>query len=197
MWTIIGVRGERGGGGGGAGLGLQPLEFTSGHFRGKKHVCGQHYLIFGQALENINKITELVHWEPPQKAAHLEHSIAIHSISMAGYVTTQLAFVCGELWAWEASSFYGFWRMTSCDFNAFSSLLTQANLCFLMCLIRNIELICVQIWLIFMRWILVNVALSEEVISFWRSVYKLQVISLSNCALNSLRNIWIVVSSSP
>ena len=33
---------------------------------------------------------------------------AIHSISMAGYVTAVPAFVSGELPAWEVSSFYDF-----------------------------------------------------------------------------------------
>ena len=42
------------------------------------------------------------------QAAYSEHSIhnvAIHSISLAGYVTAGLAFVCGELPTWEVSTF--------------------------------------------------------------------------------------------
>ena len=40
---------------------------------------------------------------------HSEHSIAIHSISMAGYVNAVQAIVCFELPAREASSFCDFW----------------------------------------------------------------------------------------
>ena len=43
------------------------------------------------------------HWEQPRKASHSEYSIAIHSVSVAGYVTAVLAIVCAELCAWEAS----------------------------------------------------------------------------------------------
>ena len=59
----------------------------------------------------FQKITESAHWEPPRKAAYSEHSIAIHSISMAGYVMAVLATVCGELLAWEASSFCDFEKL--------------------------------------------------------------------------------------
>ena len=41
------------------------------------------------------------------EAAYSEHSIAIPSISMAGYVTAVPAFTCGELPTREASSFCG------------------------------------------------------------------------------------------
>ena len=41
-------------------------------------------------------------------AAYLENSIAIHSISMAGYVSAVTAFVCGKLPARVASSFCDF-----------------------------------------------------------------------------------------
>ena len=41
------------------------------------------------------------HWEPPRKAASWEHSIVIHAISKAGYVTTVLAIVRTELRARE------------------------------------------------------------------------------------------------
>ena len=42
---------------------------------------------------HLKKITETAHWEPPRKAAYSEHSIAIRSISKAGYVTTVLAII--------------------------------------------------------------------------------------------------------
>ena len=42
------------------------------------------------------------------EAAYSKHSIAIHSISMAGYVNAVPAFVCIELPAREASSFCDF-----------------------------------------------------------------------------------------
>ena len=67
---------------------------------------------------------------PPRKATNSEHSIAIHSISKAGYVTAVLAIVCTELRAREASSFCDFWQMTSCDFTLFYSFLTQAIMIF-------------------------------------------------------------------
>ena len=42
--------------------------------------------------------------------------VAIHSISMAGYVTAVPAIVHGKLQAQEPSSFCDFGKMTSCDF---------------------------------------------------------------------------------
>ena len=42
---------------------------------------------------------------PIQKS---EHSIAIHSISLMGYVTAVLAFVHAELCAWQGGSFCDF-----------------------------------------------------------------------------------------
>ena len=68
------------------------------------------------AKGNFSKITETARWKPPQKAPYSEHSIAIHSISKAGYVTAVLAIVRAELCAREASSFRDFWKMTSCNF---------------------------------------------------------------------------------
>ena len=50
-----------------------------------------------------------------QKAAYSEHSIAINSVSVVGYVTTTLAFVCCIHRAQEVSSF--------CDVTAFFSFL--------------------------------------------------------------------------
>ena len=59
-----------------------------------------------------------------------EHSIAIHSISMAGYVNAVPAFVCFELPAREASSFCDFWKLTSSDFIAFNLLYDWSKLSF-------------------------------------------------------------------
>ena len=65
---------------------------------------------FGEkAKGNFSKITETARWEPPRKPAYSEHSIAIHSISMAGYVISVLGIVRAELCAREASSFCVFW----------------------------------------------------------------------------------------
>ena len=50
---------------------------------------------------------------------------------MAGYVTAVVAFVYSKLPAREASSFFDFWKITSCDFTAFFSFLTETKLCFL------------------------------------------------------------------
>ena len=60
-------------------------------------------------------------------------SIAIHSVSKAGFVTAVLAIVHTELHAREASSFCDFWKMTSCDFTLFYSFLTQANIIVFRC----------------------------------------------------------------
>ena len=54
------------------------------------------------------KIAETAHRASSAEAAYLEHSIAIHSISMAGYVNTVRAIVCFELPAREASRFCDF-----------------------------------------------------------------------------------------
>ena len=94
-------------------------------FAKKEKKCGEI------AKGNFSKITETTRWEPPRKAAYSEHSIARHSISKAGYVTAVLAIVCNELRAREASSFCDFWKITSCDFTLFHSVLTQSNVCFL------------------------------------------------------------------
>ena len=57
----------------------------------------------------------------PRTWAYSKHSIAIHSISMAGCVNAVRAIVCFELPAREASSFCYFFLLTSCDFIAFIS----------------------------------------------------------------------------
>ena len=72
------------------------------------------------------------------KAAYSELSIAIHSISMSGYVNAVPAFVCFELPAQEASNFCDLLKLTSCDFIAFISCLLEVNFCFLTCLLRII-----------------------------------------------------------
>ena len=73
------------------------------------------------AKGHFSKITETARWEPPRKAAFSEHSIAIHSISKAGYITAVLAVVHTELRAREASSFCDFWKITSYDLTLFYS----------------------------------------------------------------------------
>ena len=83
------------------------------------------------AKGHFSKITETVHRARSMEAAYSEHSIAVHSISIAGYVIPVPAFVCGKLPGREASSFCDFWKLTSCDFTTFFNFLTQANLCFL------------------------------------------------------------------
>ena len=43
--------------------------------------------------------TETAYLEPPQKAVYSKHSIAIHSISMAGYVNRRTGFCpCRAMW---------------------------------------------------------------------------------------------------
>ena len=61
-----------------------------------------------KSQKEIFQKSDTAHREPPQKAAYSEHAMAIHSISMAGYVTTLLAFVCAELRGREMSSFCDF-----------------------------------------------------------------------------------------
>ena len=76
-------------------------------------------------------MTESAHRASSTQAAHSQHSIASHSISMADYVTAVLAFVRGELPAQETSNFCDFFKLTSCNFTTFFSFLAQANICFL------------------------------------------------------------------
>ena len=77
---------------------------------------------------NHKNMTETAHWEPPRKAAYSEHSIeSIRSISVVGYVTPVLAFVRAELRARKGSSFCDFWKITSCDFTSFYSILPPAK----------------------------------------------------------------------
>ena len=85
------------------------------------------------AKRNFLKIPEIGGRASSTEAAYSEHSLAIHSIPMAGYVTVVQAFVWGELPVRDASTF--------CDLKkkitAFFSFCTQANLYILMCLIRT------------------------------------------------------------
>ena len=60
-----------------------------------------------------------------EATCYSEHSIAIHSILLTGYVTTVAASVCGKLPAQEASSFCDFFFMTSCDFTAYNPVLLK------------------------------------------------------------------------
>ena len=75
---------------------------------------------------NFSKITETAHQASSTEAAYSEHSIAILSISMAGYVNAVPAFVCFELPAREASSFCDFFFIDLLRFHlAFISSLTD------------------------------------------------------------------------
>ena len=121
---------------------------------------------------HFSKITETAHWELLRKAAYSEHSIAIHSISMAGCVTAVLAFVRAALRGRKTSSSVIFWKVTSCDFTPFYSVLTQPNVCccFYMCLVKTIAKLCPN--MIHFDALDFSECRSEEVISFfWRSVY--------------------------
>ena len=97
----------------------------------KERKCGD------VANGNFSKNHRNCLWEPPWKATYSEHSIAIHSISKAGYATAVLFVVHEELRAREVSSFCDFWKFTSCDFNFNLNftlfLLLKANIWFLRC----------------------------------------------------------------
>ena len=79
---------------------------------------------------NFSKTAETAHRASSTEAAYSEHSIAIHSISMEGYVNAVRAIVCFELPTREASNFCDFWKLTSCDFMAFISSLIEVNFFF-------------------------------------------------------------------
>ena len=84
------------------------------------------------------KSTKIAHWEAPWKTAYSEHSIAIHSIPMVGYITPILAFVHTELCAREASSFCIFEKLPlafSLHFTLFFGL--KQTFVFEMCLVRS------------------------------------------------------------
>ena len=52
---------------------------------------------------HFSKIAATAHRASSAEAAYSEHSIALHSISMAGYINAVPAFVCFELPAREAT----------------------------------------------------------------------------------------------
>ena len=56
-------------------------------------------------FENRKNCSPSALWASSTEAAYSEHSIAIHSISLAGYVNAILGFVCFELPAQEAVIF--------------------------------------------------------------------------------------------
>ena len=76
-------------------------------------ISEKHKIFSCQKGENherslFGKIAETAHRASSTEAAHSEHSTAIHSISMAGYVNAVPSFVCFGLPAREASSFCDF-----------------------------------------------------------------------------------------
>ena len=113
-------------------------------------------------------------WEPPRNATYSENFNS-YSFNFNGRSCNRRTGFCqcrtpcpgGE-------QFFDFWSVTSCDFTAFYSFFTQANICFLRCALLVPWLICVQIIMVhFDAWILASVALKKRC-SFWRSVYDLQ-----------------------
>ena len=115
---------------------------------------------------HIKKITETARWEPPRKAVYSEHSIAIHSISKADYVTALLAIIRTEFrssWRRAVSVIFEKWPAISPYF----SFLTKANVIFFfMCLVRSIiaNLCPIMINLYALDF---NMCRAEEVISFF------------------------------
>ena len=91
----------------------------------KKYAMKLQKVIF---LKSQKLLTENLYERPPIQKS--EYSMAIHSMSMAGYVTAVLAFVHAELCGRESRSFCDFWKVSSCNFTPFSSFLTQPNVCF-------------------------------------------------------------------
>ena len=115
-------------------------------------------------------IAETAHRASSTEAAYSQHSIAIHSISIAGYVTPVPAFLCGKLPGRKASSLCDFWKLTLLRFHPFFSFLTQVNPFFLqMCLIKiTLANLCRN--MINFDAVDFSECCSEEVL-FWRSVY--------------------------
>ena len=81
-------------------------------------------------FENHRNCSPSELWASSTDTAYSKHSIAIHSISMAGCVNAVRAIVCFELPAREASSFCDIWKLTSCDFISFISCFIEVNLIF-------------------------------------------------------------------
>ena len=140
-------------------------------------------------------LTDAELWASSTEAAYSEHAIAIHSISMVGYVNAVRAIVCFELPAREASNFCDFWKWTSCNFIAFISSLIEVNSRFFRCaliILRiNLPNLCPSMNH-FDTTVDFSECHSEEVISFfWRSVYVLLTCALywsvGNKGASSLR----------
>ena len=117
------------------------------------------------AKGHSSKITETARWEPPWKAVYSEHSIAIHSISKAGYVTAVLAIVRTELRAREVSSFMWFLKKDLLRFHLILFFFDSSKLFFFMCLVRSIKANLCPIMINFYAWDF-NVCRSEEVDKF-------------------------------
>ena len=76
-----------------------------------------------------------------QNATFSEHSIAIHSNSIVGYITAILVFVHAERRAREVSSFCDFWKTDLLQFHCILLLFYSSKHLFLeMCLIRRTNL---------------------------------------------------------
>ena len=67
------------------------------------------------------------------KIAVLLPILSPKGLSMTALVNAVRAIVCFKLPAREASSFWDFWKLTSCDFIAFISSLIEVNFCFFRC----------------------------------------------------------------
>ena len=128
---------------------------------------------FCQKGENAVKLQKVI-FQTSQKLLASEHSIAIHSISKTGHVTTVLAIVHAKLRALEASSFCDFWKITSCDFTLFYSFFFNSSKCFFeMCLVRSTIIIIANLCPIMINFNAFDFyeCCSEEIISFfWCSV---------------------------
>ena len=105
------------------------------HLNQKDCLCQQRENCGEIAKGKFLKIAETAHRASSTEAEYSGYSIVIHSISIAGYITAVLAFVCGELPAQEASSFCE--KITSCNFIAFFSFLTEGNHSFIKCAYRG------------------------------------------------------------
>ena len=125
-------------------------------------------------FENHRNCSPSELWASFTEAAYSDHSIAIHSISMAGCINAVRAIVCFELPARKASNFCDFWKLTSWNFIAFISSLIEVHFCFFyMCLLRiHLPNLCPN--MNHFDAVDFSECQAEEVISFfWRSVYKL------------------------
>ena len=126
------------------------------HFRQKGDKCGE------SARGKFSKITEtarLPGWEYEADKSRYGGYITRHWNLINCYCMFWIGCFRGTHWE---SSFCDFRKITFRDFTAFFSFLTQANFFLLqMFLLGVLKLICVQIWLILMGWILVRVALRK------------------------------------